>query len=374
MVFSPLSLHFALSLIASGTKGPCLEQFLSFLKSRSTHHLNSLAHDIVTFVLANASPDENDIIRGPGPRLSFANGVWVDKSLPFKPDFKHLVDIAYMAALEEVDFKFNPKQVSVEVNSWAEKETNGLIKDILPADVVNSKTVLILANALYFKAYWAEKFSPSNTEKNDFYLLNGGSVEAVPFMRGYGCWYIGVFEGFKVLKLAYRNQGVHPRCFSMYFYLPDARDGLPALVEKVCSGSGFLDSHVPHSKLRVGKMLIPKFKISSGFEASKVLAGLGLVLPFVYDVKGGNVTEMVESPAGEDPYVKAIFHKSCIEIDEDGTEASAVTVSVLYGSGGGPPPPPEVDFVADHPFMFLIKEDSTGAVLFMGHVLNPLDG
>ncbi|KAL6204507.1 hypothetical protein ACLB2K_021774 [Fragaria x ananassa] len=197
MVFSPLSLHFALSLIASGTKGPCLEQFLSFLKSRSTHHLNSLAHDIVTFVLANASPDENDIIRGPGPRLSFANGVWVDKSLPFKPDFKHLVDIAYMAALEEVDFKFNPKQ-------------------------------------------------PCSSFKAS------------------------------------------------------------------------------------GKMLIPKFKISSGFEASKVLAGLGMVLPFVYDVKGGNVTEMVESPAGEDPYVKAIFHKSCIEIDEDGTEASAVTVSVVW--------------------------------------------
>ena len=117
LVFSPVSLHFALSLIASGTKGPCLDQILSFLDSKSTHHLNSLAHYLVTYVLANASPDPDLIYstRGPSPCLSFANGVFVDKSLPFKPYFKHVVDTAYMAALKEVDFKFNPDQAGMEV-------------------------------------------------------------------------------------------------------------------------------------------------------------------------------------------------------------------------------------------------------------------
>ncbi|XP_004295724.1 PREDICTED: serpin-ZX-like [Fragaria vesca subsp. vesca] len=374
MVFSPLSLHFSLSLVASGTKGPCLDEFLSFLKSRSTHHLNSLAHDIVTFVLASGSPSRPEIEEryGPGPRLSFANGVWVDKSLPFKPYFKHVVDTAYMAALEEVDFKSNPKQVSIQVNSWAEKETNGLIKDILPADAVDSNTKLIFANALYFKAYWVEKFSKSATRKRNFYLLDGSSVKGVPFMRDGGYQSICAFEGFKVLKLPYRNLGVSPRCFSMYFCLPDARDGLPALVEDFCSGSEFLEGCIPDEELYVGEMLIPKFKISSGFEASKVLKTSGLVLPFIFDpVKGGNVTEMVESPAGEDPYVSAMFHKSCIEIDEEGTEASAVTVTQMCGGGA---PPVEIDFVADHPFVFFIREDRTGTVLFMGTVLNPLAG
>ncbi|KAM5583428.1 serpin-ZX-like [Rosa sericea] len=374
MVFSPLSLHIVLSLIASGTKGPCLDQFLSFLKSRSTHHLNSLAHDLVTFVLADGSPgsDDNTHPGGPGPRLSFANGVWVDESLPFKPYFKHVVDTAYMAALKEVNFKSNPDQVGIEVNSWAEKETNGLIKEILPPNSVDIYTKLIFANALYFKAYWVDKFFDTYTKKRNFYLLDGSSVKAVPFMRGGGYQYIRAFKGFKVLKLPYRQIGVYPRCFSMYFYLPDARDGLPALVERVCSESGFLDSHVPHNKLYVGKMSIPKFKISSGFEASEVMKRSGLVLPFTFDpLKGGNVTEMVESPAGEDPFVSAIFHKSCIEIDEEGTVASAVTVATLSGGGA---PPVEIDFVANHPFMFFIREDSTGTVLFMGHVLNPLAG
>ncbi|KAL6202432.1 hypothetical protein ACLB2K_026140 [Fragaria x ananassa] len=355
MVFSLLSLHLALSLIASGTKGPCLDEFLSFLKSRSTHHLNSLAHDIFNFVLANGSPSHPEIEEryGPGPRLSFANGIWVDKSLPFKPYFKNVVDTAYMAALEVVDFKSNPKQVTVEVNSWVEKETNGLIKDILPPDAVNNLTKLIFANALYFKAYWVKKFSKFSTRKRNFYLLDGKL-------------------GFKVLKLPYRNLGVSPWSFSMYFSLPDARDGLPALVEQVCSGSRFLEGCVPDEELYVGKMLVPKFKISSGFEASKVLKASGLVLPFSFDPvnKGGNVSEMVESPAGDDPYVSAMFHKSCIEIDEEGTEASAVTAQI---SGWGAPPV-EIDFVADHPFMFFIREDRTGTVLFMGTVLNPLAG
>lgn len=370
MVFSPLSLHVVLSLIASGTKGPCLDQFLSFLKSKSTHHLNSLAHDLVTFVLADGSPKSDSTPFAPGPRLSFANGVWVDKSLPFKPYFKHVVDTAYMAALKEVDFKSNPDQVGTEVNSWSEKQTNGLVKEILPPNSVDSETRLIFVNALYFKAYWSDKFSKSGTKEHDFYLLNGCSVKAVPFMAGYGPRYICDFDGFKVLKLPYEGRGVYPRSFSMCIFLPDARDGLPALVDRVCSESGFLDTHVPSKRVLVGNMLVPKFKISSGFEATQVMKKLGLVLPFTVDpLAGGNVTEMVESPAGEDPYVSAIFHKSCIEIDEEGTVATAVTVSRLRGGGG---PTETVDFVADHPFMFLIREDKTGTVLFMGHVLNPL--
>ncbi|KAL6205418.1 hypothetical protein ACLB2K_022678 [Fragaria x ananassa] len=277
-----------------------------------------------------------------------------------------------MAALEEVDFKSNPKQVTVEVNSWVEKETNGLIKDILPPDAVNNLTKLIFANALYFKAYWVKKFSKFSTRKRNFYLLDGSSVEGVLYMRGGDYQYICAFEGFKVLKLPYRNLGVSPRSFFMYFCLPDARDGLPALVEQVCSGSRFLEGCVPDEELYVGKMLVPKFKISSGFEASKVLKASGLVLPFSFDPvnKGGNVSEMVESPSGDDPYVSAMFHKSCIEIDEEGTEASAVTAQI----SGGRAPPVEIDFVADHPFMFFIREDSTGTVLFMGTVLNPLAG
>uniref|UniRef100_A0A7N0ZQB7 Serpin domain-containing protein n=1 Tax=Kalanchoe fedtschenkoi TaxID=63787 RepID=A0A7N0ZQB7_KALFE len=176
---------------------------------------------------------------------------------------------------------------------------------------------------------------------------------------------VSQYEGFKVLGLPYK-QGEDKRQFSMYIFLPDAKDGLPALTEKLGSGSGLLDKHIPRCKVAVRQLLIPKFKISFGFEASKVLKGLGLVSPFTGPE---GLTEMVDSPSGQDLYVSSIFHKSFIEVNEEGTEAAAATAGVIMlGSS-----PRTRDFVADHPFLFVIRENMTGVVLFIGHILNPLE-
>ncbi|TQE12161.1 hypothetical protein C1H46_002231 [Malus baccata] len=114
----------------------------------------------------------------------------------------------------------------------------------------------------------------------------------------------------------------------MCLFLPHEKDGLPALVERVCTEPGFLDHHLPNTRVRVGDFRIPKFKITSSFEASQVLKELGLVLPFEVDpYNGGNLTEMVDVPPGEVPLVSSIFHKSFIEVNENGTEAAAVTFS-----------------------------------------------
>ncbi|KAM4129585.1 hypothetical protein ACJW30_01G034500 [Castanea mollissima] len=357
VVFSPLSIHVVLSLVAAGSNGRTLDQFLSFLKFKSVDHMNSFASQYVAVVLADASPSG-------GPRLSFANGVWLDKSLSLKPSFKQVVDTYYKAALDQVDFQTKAAEVTSTVNSWAEKETSGLIKEVLPSGSVDSSTRLILANALYFKGAWDEEFDASATKESDFHLLNGSSVQ-VPFMTSKKKQVIGAYDGFKVLGLPYK-QGEDKRRFSMYFFLPDAKDGLPALVEKVGSESRFLDHHLPKQKAEVGEFRIPKFKISFGFEASKLLKELGLVLPFC---AGADLTEMVDSLVGQNLYVSGIFHKSFIEVNEEGTEAAAASAAVIAERGL---PPPKMDFVADHPFLFLIREDLTGTVLFVGHVLNPL--
>ena len=130
---------------------------------------------------------------------------------------------------------------------------------------------------------------------------------------------------------------------------------------------GFLDRYLPKQPVAVGDFRIPKFKISFGFEASNVLKSLGLVLPFV---GAGGLTEMVDSPEGEKLYVSSIFHKSFIEVNEEGTEAAAASAGVIQLRSI----PMTVDFVADRPFLFLIREEMTGTVLFIGHVLNPLAG
>ncbi|KAE9458518.1 hypothetical protein C3L33_09566, partial [Rhododendron williamsianum] len=357
LVFSPPLIHVVLGLIAAGSKGPTQSQVLSVLNSRSTDDLNSLTSQLVSLVFADGGPTG-------GPKLSFANGVWLDQSLSLKPSFKLVVDTVYKAALNHVDFQTKAVEVTNEVNQWAEKETNGLIKEVLPSDSVDDSTRLVFANALYFKGAWTEKFDASKTEDQEFHLLNGSSVQA-PFMTSKKKQLVSAFDGFKVLRLPYK-QGEDKRRFSMYFFLPDAKDGLSALMEKVSSESGFLDRHLPYQREIVGEFWIPKFKFSFGFEASKVMKGLGLVLPFS---GGEGLIEMVDSPS-VGLYISSIFHKACIEVNEEGTEAAAASACVMTWDCYVEPQ--VVDFVADHPFLFVIREDMTGVVLFIGQVLNPI--
>ncbi|KAL8244291.1 hypothetical protein R6Q59_010549 [Mikania micrantha] len=357
VVFSPLSIHVVLSLVAAGSKGQTLDQLLGFLKTKTTDDLNALSSQLVSLILEDGS------LSG-GPRLSFANGVLVEKTLSLKPSFKQVVDTVYKAASNQVDFQTKAVEVANEVNLWAEKQTNGLIKEVLPAGAVNNSTRLIFANALYFKGSWSEKFDQSKTKEFDFHLLDGNKVK-VPFMTSEKKQFVREYDDFKVLGLPY-FQGQDKRQFTMYIYLPNAKDGLKSFVEKISSTSDFFDRHIPHQKVKVGQFLIPKFKISFGFEASEMLKELGLVLPF----NGGDgLTEMVDSSVGQSLYVSSIHHKSFVEVNEEGTEAAAASAGVVMLRSIMIDD--KVDFVADHPFLFIIKEDMTGVVLFMGQVTDP---
>ncbi|KAL8058878.1 hypothetical protein ABFX02_03G050200 [Erythranthe guttata] len=340
VVFSPLSIQVLLGMIAAGSNGPTRDQLLGFLKSESVEELNSLSSLLVTHVFADGEP-----LRG--PHLSLANRVWVDQKLSG----------ILTRPLPVAD------EVVKEVNTWAEKETNGLIKDLLSSGSIEATTILIFANALYFKGAWKDIFMEYLTSDGEFFLVNGSSIH-VPFMTGTKMQYARAFDGFKVLRREYKQGGDYSRQFSMYFFLPDAKDGLPALLEKVCSEPGFIEAHKPDRLVLLGKFRVPKFKIDFQFEVSDVLKGLGVVLPFCR----GGLTEMVgPSIDGESLYVSGMFQKAFIEVNEKGTEAAAVS----HVRGGGYYEV-ELDFVADHPFLFVIREDVSGVVLFVGQLLNPL--
>ncbi|KAH9758434.1 serpin-ZX [Citrus sinensis] len=303
-------------MIAAGSKGPTLQQLLSFLKSKSNEQQN-FASELVAIVFADGSANG-------GPRLSVANGVWIDQSLSFKNTFKQTVDNIYKASSHQVDFQNKAVEVSREINFWAEKETNGFIKEVLPPGSVDDSSKLVFANALYFKGVWNEAFDSSKTKEYDFHLLNGGSIK-VPFMTSKNKQLVTAFDGFKVLVLPYKQD------------------------------------HIPYEMIEVGDFRIPRFKISFGIEVSRVLKALGLVLSF--SRKGGRLTEMVDSHVGvgENLYFSGIFQKSFIEVKEEGTEAAAASAAVITLKSL--PRFDKIDFVADHPFIFMIREDATGVVL-----------
>ncbi|KAM0013396.1 putative Serpin family protein [Helianthus debilis subsp. tardiflorus] len=217
-------------------------------------------------------------------------------------------------------------EVARKVNSWAKKETNGLIKEVITAkevkNGVKNGTLLILANAIYFKGTWSHQFNTSLTEEGDFHLLNGNKVK-VPFMTNNEInQFVHEYGDFEVLGLPY-SHGQDKRKFTMYFYLSDAKNRLPSLINKIGSTSNFFDHHIPREKVRVGEFFIPKFKIEFGFEASDMLKKLGLVLAFKV---GDRFTEMIDSPIGKGLYASTIEQKSLVEVNEEGTKAAAVTV------------------------------------------------
>ncbi|CAA7024330.1 unnamed protein product [Microthlaspi erraticum] len=350
VVFSPTSINVLLSLIAEGSSHVSKENILSFLMLPSTDHLNEVLAQI-----ADRS-ETSDL------RLYAAYGAWIDKSFSFKPSFKEILENSYNAKCSHVDFNTKPAEVIDEVNTWAEVNTNGLIKEVLTYDSVADirSSSLVLANVVYFKGAWSKKFDSKLTENIDFHLHDGTSVH-VPFMTNRKKQYLEEYEDLQVLRIPYVEDH---RQFSMYIYLPYEKDGLPALLEKIVSEPGFLDNHIPLERVKVGYFRVPKFSFSYDFEASGVLKDMGLTSPFTPG--GGSLTEMVDSDSNrENLYVSEILHKSCIVVDEEGTEAAAasgIRDALLC----------EVpDFVADHPFLFTVREDKTGVILFMGQILDP---
>ncbi|KAL6514152.1 hypothetical protein OROHE_019139 [Orobanche hederae] len=198
-VFSPISIQVILGMLAGGSSGQTLEQLLFFLKATSIDEIHYIYSHIVHLVFAKGS------LPG-GPCLSVANFIWLEQTLSMKPYFKQVLDSLYKACCQQVDFRNKAEEVRNSVNSWVETQTRGLVKQILPSGSVDGTTELILANAIYFKGEWSCEFDASRTIHFDFHLLNGYSIQ-VPFMTSNKERELSAFDGFKVLKLPYKQAG-----------------------------------------------------------------------------------------------------------------------------------------------------------------------
>ncbi|CAO2166520.1 unnamed protein product [Urochloa humidicola] len=368
LAVSPLSLHAALVLLGAGARGATLDQIVAFLGPAGGPAHAALASHVALHML---SADSSSTGAAAGPTVRFANGIWVDLALRLKDAYARVAAEHYRAEASPAPFKSRPEEVRLLINQWIASATAGRIKDLLPPGSIHGGTPAVLANALYFKGTWERKFDASLTQDGAFYLSTGGHV-LVPFMSSTRRQRIASRRGYKVLRLPYARGGgggAH-RAFSMYIYLPDARDALPSLLQRLMSSdpaaAPLESSATLTDEVSVGAFRVPKFAVSCMTRAAATLRELGLALPF--DPVRADFGDMVES-APEPLVVSEVYHECFVEVDEEGTEAAAVTAAVM-SFGCACPPPPE-DFVADHPFMFLIQEDVTGVVVFAGQVTDP---
>ncbi|KAL6658122.1 hypothetical protein ACP70R_003708 [Stipagrostis hirtigluma subsp. patula] len=378
LIFSPLSIHVALALMSAGASGPTLDEILAVAGAPSREALTEfVAGAMVGRVLADRSG-------AGGPSVAFACGAWTDRRRPLKPAYRDTIVGKFKGSASNVDFLDHPIESRKQINAWVAEATRGLISELDNPYQQRRATVNVVVNAIYFKGEWRDPFKNENTVDREFHRLDGSSVD-VPFMQSWSNQLIVCHEGFKVLKLPYKvmgdeaSQGFNwkqwqsiPK-FSMCVFLPSAQDGLPGLVEKMTSSPGFLHNHLPVKSVAVGNFRLPRFKLAFGGSIVEDLQSLGLVLPF--DPLGHRMTEMVEDDATDGPiYVADVIHKAVVDVNEEGSEAAAATESdddMGFSLYDDYEPPKPVDFVADHPFAFFIIEETSGAIIFAGHVLDP---
>ncbi|XP_052136259.1 serpin-Z2A [Oryza glaberrima] len=392
LVFSPASLYAALALVAAGARGTTLDELLALLGAASLDDLEESVRRAVEVGLADESASG-------GPRVSYACGVWHDETLELKPAYRAAAAGTYKAVTRAANFQrqhMQPKRSRKKINKWVSKATNKLIPEILPDGSVHGGTALVLVNAIYFKGKWSNTFPRESTTTGKFHRLDGSSVD-VPFMSSREDQYIGFHDGFKVLKLPYhRTMKNHGDIdggdtvtdtnitraileyysgenvgLSMYIFLPDERDGLPALVDKMASSSSssssFLRDHRPTRRCEVGDLRVPRFKVSFYSQINGVLQGMGVTAAF--DAGEADLSGMAEGvdQRGGGLVMEEVFHRAVVEVNEEGTEAAASTACTITLLSMSYPE----DFVADHPFAFFVVEETSGAVLFAGHVLDP---
>ncbi|EAY80433.1 hypothetical protein OsI_35614 [Oryza sativa Indica Group] len=367
LVFSPLSIYSALSVVTAGARGTTLTELLAALGAPSRDALAKNAAEIARALAGGTATG--------GPRVAHACGLWHERTRSLKLAFRDAAAASFNAATRAVDFLANPEEARKEINSWVAAATENLIDTILPPGSVSTDTGLVVTSAIYFNGTWQTPFRKQDTKKDKFHLLDGHGTVDADFMRTGEDQYIAAHDGFKVLKMPYAHDHAapqpSPRYYSMYILLPDERDGLSSLEDRMAAagggggGEGFLSEHMPVRRVEVGEFRIPRFKLSFSRSVVRALRGVGVNAVF----DRAELPDMIE---GEPLRVSDVLHKAVIEVNEEGTEAAAATAVLMEGAARyAPPPPPREDFVADHPFAFFVVEESSGAVLFAGHVVDP---
>lgn len=346
--FSPNSISTAFAMTYAGADGTTAEQMQKALHY-ANNDLNFHEHYGAYLKLLHQNAKGNI-------KLSIANQLWGEKNYQFVPDYLNLVEEAYHAPLQKVDFMGAPDAQRMSINHWVEDKTEHKIKDLLPPGSITSDTRLVLANAIYFKGDWLYQFKEKDTKDKDFHLPNGKTT-STPFMHFKGA--LGYYENhlFKMVRLPYKGEKQ-----SMIVVLPNDHKQL-AEVEQSINTDYFRNVRYEGPEVILE---LPKFKLEKSLGLNGYLKAMGMSQAFR---AGANFGKMTPS---NDLYISTAVHKAFIEIDEKGTEAAAATAIVMSIESVEPSsPPPPKQFIADHPFLFYIIDDETQAVLFMGRLMNP---
>ena len=353
---SPYSIAAALTMTYAGARGSTAEQMadvLHFGVDGNRIHVVRNELDLRVTEVPEPMPDDD---REP-LAIEIANSMWGQYDYPFLEEFLTILAESYDAGMNLVDFRTAAEEARVTINDWVEENTAGRIEDLIPEGVINSLTRLVLVNAIWFKASWADQFEPEATADGAFVTLDGTET-TVPFMNGTARRGYLAGDGFELVRMPYAGDA------SMIVIMPD--EGRFEDIVAQLDG-GFVADALGKVSSQEVDLAFPKFEFTSEFSLSGVLAELGMSEAFDAPTpdSGADFTGITEE---RELFIQEVMHKAFVKVDETGTEAAAAT-AVIIGLTSVEDPPVRVEI--DRPFVFLIEHSSTGAILFLGQVTNP---
>jgi serpin B len=352
--FSPASVSPALAMTFAGARGTTRDQMAGALHFtlRGDRLQRAFAGLLRDFNSGGSAP------AGRGYQLTVANALWGQAGIPWQEPFQVAARQHYGAGLHPVDFAGAGEEARQVINRWVEAQTQDKVKDLLPPGAVGPRTRLVLTNAVYFKGRWAVPFDKKDTREEAFNLPDRRQVP-VPMMNRTGEYPLYEDAEVQVLSLPYAGEGL-----SMFVLLPPEGQELADVEKKLTAAQfGWWAGRARERKVVV---TLPKFRTTAEVELAAELRKLGMTDAFGpaadFSGMGGKKGEL---------YISTVRHKARVEVSEEGTEAAAATAVGFHSRSLAPGRPPVFVFRANRPFVFAIRDNRSGAVLFLGRVDDP---
>ncbi|MEJ2046788.1 MAG: serpin family protein [Dehalococcoidia bacterium] len=352
LFYSPYSISLALAMTYAGARGETEQQMadtLHFTLPQNRLHpaFNSLNIELAKRGQGAKGKDDE------GFRLHIVNAIWGQKGYQFLSSFLDTLAENYGAGLRILDFIEAPEESRITINDWVSEQTEGRIKDLIPQGMIDSLTRLVLTNAIYFNAAWAFPFNEDLTSDGVFHLINGDEV-TVPMMRQSESFGYAEGDNYQAIELPYDGNEL-----SMVILLP-ASGEFSAFESSLDLAK--LQEIIDDIHYRQVALTMPKFEFESSLDLKSTLSDMGMPIAFSSDADFSGMT------GNRELSITDVVHKAFVSVDESGTEAAAAT-AVIVGLTAIPEEPVTVNI--DRPFVFMIRDISTGTVLFLGRILDP---
>ncbi|MDL5360370.1 serpin family protein [Halalkalicoccus sp. NIPERK01] len=351
LLVSPASVGFALGMTYAGARGETATRIAETLRFPDDPHS---AHQQLQYELNEraAAVDDGEF------ELAVANAVWGLEGYPYREEYLELLETRYGAGLRTVDFVGDPEGAREEIDEWVAERTNDRIDELFPDGAFDRYTRLVLTNAIYLLADWHHQFDRGDTREEEFTTLEGRATE-VPLMRQTETFPYVEADGHQLVELPYVEGEV-----GMVVLLP-AEGEFEEIEAEVTADR--LAEFVDALDEAEGEVVLPRFEFESGFSLTDLLSEMGMGVAFDPDAANFDGIAPLDELEGN-LFIDDVVHEAYVAVDEEGTEAAAAT-----GVEVGVDSAPALDFrmVADRPFLFLIRDRITGAVLFLGRVVDP---